>query len=222
MADITLRGMTWAHARGFDPMVATSAAYARAHPGVTITWEQRLLQAFADRPISEMAETYDLMVIDHPHVGEVARQGNLLALDGLRDAEMAALAANSIGQSHPSYEFAGRQWSLAIDAATPVAALRPDRMANAPKVWAEVLDLARRGQVGFALIPINALMTFFGISRNLGHAIAEAPDRLIAPDAAARTLDLMREVVALMDRRCLTLDPFGIHEWMGRQADGPA
>ena len=222
MADITLRGMTWAHARGFDPMVATSAAYGRAHPGVTITWEQRSLQAFADRPISEMAETYDLMVIDHPHVGEVARQGNLLALDGLRDAEMAALAANSIGRSHPSYEFAGRQWSLAIDAATPVAALRTDRLTVAPKVWAEVLDLARRGQVGFALIPINALMTFFGISRNLGLDIAGAPDRLMAPDAAARTLDLMREVVALMDRRCLTLDPIGIYEWMGRQADGPA
>ena len=82
MAEITLRGMTWDHARGFDPMVATSAAYARTHPGVTITWERRSLQAFADRPISEMAATYDLMVIDHPHVGEVAKQGNLLPLDG--------------------------------------------------------------------------------------------------------------------------------------------
>ena len=40
---VNLRGMTWDHARGFDPMVATSAAYAAAHPGVTITWEKRSL-----------------------------------------------------------------------------------------------------------------------------------------------------------------------------------
>ncbi|MGL6212058.1 MAG: extracellular solute-binding protein [Paracoccaceae bacterium] len=219
---IELRGMTWDHARGYDPMVATSAAYAAAHPGVTITWEKRSLQAFADRPISEMAETYDLMVIDHPHVGEVARQGNLLPLDGLRDAEMAALAAGSVGLSHASYQFAGRQWSLAIDTATPVACQRPDLLGHAPQVWAEVLYLAREGRVGFALIPINALMTFFGMARNLGYAVAEAPDHLIAPAEGAHVLGLLREVAALIDPRCLTLDPIGVYEWMGRNADAPA
>jgi multiple sugar transport system substrate-binding protein len=217
-----LRGMTWDHARGHDPMVATSAAYAAAHPGVTITWEKRSLQAFADRPISEMAETYDLMVIDHPHVGEVARTGNLLPLDGLRDAEMAALAAGSVGLSHRSYNFAGHQWSLAIDTATPVACLRPDLLEQPPRLWAEVLDLARAGRVGFALIPINALMTCFGLARNLGYDVAEDQDHLITPAEAAHVLGLLREIVALIDPRCLTLDPIGIYEWMGRNADAPA
>jgi multiple sugar transport system substrate-binding protein len=214
--------MTWDHARGYDPMVATSGAYAAAHPGVTITWEKRSLQAFADRPISEMAETYDLMVIDHPHVGEVAKEGNLLPLDGLRDAEMAALAAGSVGLSHPSYNFAGHQWSLAIDTATPVACLRPDLLDKAPKLWTEVLDLARAGRVGFALIPINALMTFFGMARNLGYDVAEDPEHLIAPAEAAHVLGLMREIMALIDPRCLTLDPIGIYEWMGRNPEAPA
>ena len=219
---IELRGMTWDHPRGYDPMVATSAAYAEAHPGVTITWEKRSLQAFADRPIAEMAETYDLMVIDHPHVGEVAKQGNLLPLDGLRDAEMAALADGSVGHSHRSYNFAGRQWSLAIDTATPVACLRPDLLQRPPKLWFEVLELASAGKVGFALIPINALMTFFGMARNLGYDVAEDPDQLIAPTEGAHVLGLMREIVALIDPRCLTLDPIGIFEWMGRNADAPA
>ena len=219
---VRLRGMTWDHARGFDPMVATSAAYAATHPGVEITWEKRSLQAFADRPISEMAETYDLMVIDHPHVGEVAKQGNLLPLDGLRDVEMAVLAAGSVGLSHPSYEFAGRQWSLAIDTATPVACLRPDLVADAPTLWSQVLDLARAGKVGFALIPINALMTFFGMARNLDFDVAEDPDHLIAPDQGAHVLGLLREITGLMDPCCLTLDPIGIYDWMGRNADAPA
>ena len=219
---VSLRGMTWDHPRGFDPMVATANAYAKAHPGVQITWEKRSLQAFADRPIAEMAETYDLMVIDHPHVGEVARQGNLLPLDGLRDAEMAALEAGSVGQSHASYNFAGRQWSLAIDTATPVACLRPDLLDHVPKLWSEVLALARQGRVAFALIPINALMTFFGMARNLGFAVAEDPNHMIAPQEAAQVLGLLREVVAVVDPRCLTLDPIGIYEWMGRTADAPA
>ncbi len=217
-----LRGMTWDHPRGFDPMVATSAAYAVAHPGVSITWEKRSLQAFADRPIGEMAQTYDLMVIDHPHVGEVAEAGNLLALDGLRDDAMAALAAGSVGLSHPSYEFAGRQWALAIDTATPVAALRPDLLDHVPTQWGDVLALARAGRVGFALIPINALMTFFGMARNLGYPVAVDPDQLLQPDHAATVLGMLREIAGLVDLRCLTLDPIGIYEWMGRSAAAPA
>jgi multiple sugar transport system substrate-binding protein len=215
MAD--LRGMTWDHARGFDPMVATTAAYVADHPGVTITWEKRSLQAFADRPIDAMARDYDLMVIDHPHVGEAARAGTLLPLDGLRDAEMAALAAGSVGRSHESYAFGGRQWALAIDTATPVACVRPDRIGTVPRRWDQVLDLARAGGVGFALIPINALMTFFGMARNLGFAVAR--DGLMAHDDAATVLDLMCEVTALVDPRCLTLDPIGIYDWMS--GDGP-
>ena len=119
---IRLRGMTWDHSRGYDPMVATSRAFAEMHPGVSISWKKRSLQAFADRPIEDMAGEYDLMVIDHPHVGEVARTGNLLALDTLgRNEELETLAAQSVGVSHRSYEIDGHQWALAIDAATPVS-----------------------------------------------------------------------------------------------------
>ncbi len=222
MAEVHLRGMTWDHSRGVDPMEATSAAYAATHPGVTITWEKRSLQAFADLPIGAMSDSYDLMVIDHPHVGEVARGGQLLALDGRgRDDELAALAAGSVGLSHPSYAFDGRQWALAIDTATPVACYRPDLLDAAPATWDGVMDLARAGKVGFALIPINALMTFFGMARNMGFPLAEG-DMLITPDHGAHVLDLMRDIVALMDPRCLTLDPIGVYDWMGRNADAPA
>ncbi len=220
---ITLRGMTWDHSRGFDPMVATSAAWAKTYPGVSVIWEKRSLQAFADRPIGAMASEFDLMVIDHPHVGEAARQGTLLALDvpGRAD-DLAALAAQSVGLSHPSYAFDGRQWALAIDAATPVAAYRPDLLGSPPDDWEHVLELARAGKVGFALIPINALMTFFGLARNMGYPVAEDAGHLIAPDHGRHVLSLLAEIVALIDPRCLTLDPIGIYEWMGRTRDAPA
>jgi multiple sugar transport system substrate-binding protein len=95
-------------------------------------------------------------------------------------------------------------------------------LVHAPRLWAEVVDLARAGRVGFALIPINALMCFFGMARNLGYGVAEDPDHLLAPAEAGHVLGLLREIVALMDPRCLTLDPIGIYEWMGRNADAPA
>jgi multiple sugar transport system substrate-binding protein len=214
--------MTWDHPRGFDPMVATSKAFAETHPAVSITWEKRSLQAFADRPIEEMADSYDLMVIDHPHVGEVARSGLLYALDGTAHAdELATLAAQSVGASHPSYQFEGHQWALAIDAATPVAAYRPDRLSTPPSEWATVVDLARQGQVGFALIPINALMTFMGLARNMDAAIADGPS-FIDREAGQTVLGMLGEIVSLIDPKCLSLDPIGIYNWMGRSEGGPS
>lgn len=217
-----LLGMTWEHSRGVDPIVATSEAYAAAHPGVTIRWEARPLQAFADRPIEQMADRYDLMVIDHPHVGEASAKGLLMRLNGIgRDAELETLAAQTVGRSHVSYNYDGGQWALAIDAATPVAAFRPDLLPEAPREWSDVLTLARQGRVAFAMIPVNALMTFLGLARNLGVGIAEGGD-LIDREAGREVLGLMGEITALLDPRCLTLDPIQVYEWMGRTADAPA
>ena len=79
---ISLKGMTWDHSRGFDPMVATSKKFQEIHNSeVSIHWDKRPLQAFADRPIEEMTDDYDLIVIDYPHVGEVASKGLLQNLD---------------------------------------------------------------------------------------------------------------------------------------------
>ena len=204
-------------------MIATAKCYGAARDGVEIIWEKRSLQAFADRPIEEMTAKYDLMVIDHPHVGDVAEAGLLVAFDTVgRDAELAMLKAQSVGPSHISYEIGGHQWGLAIDAATPVAAFRPDRLTVAPVKWAEVIELARGGDVGIALIPINALMTFLGMAKNLDMLVADNPDRFIADDDGAYVLETLCEIVELIDPRCLTLDPIGIYEWMGRAQNAPA
>ncbi len=215
--------MTWDHSRGFDPMVAASEYYAKLHPDVVISWEKRSLQAFADRPIRDMTDNFDLLVIDHPHVGECYQDGVLAPLDiAGREKELAELDRNSIGLSHQSYNFEGQQWALAIDAATPVAAFRADLMSNdVPEQWDDVLCLARQRKVAFALIPINALMVFMGMINNLGGKIAVG-DQLIAHETGQFVLEKMKEIVALMDPQCLDLDPIGILDWMGNAVDGPA
>lgn len=218
-----LTGVTWDHARGFDPMVASAKAYRQLHPQVEIIWEKRSLQAFADRPIREMANIYDLMVIDHPHVGEVSRSGGLLALDKTgRQKELEAMAANSTGCSYRSYQFDGHQWALPIDAATPVAALRHDLLPEAPRRWDQVLGLAKKGRVAFALVPLNALMVFFGLAKNMDFAVTEEPGMLIKRNEGRQILEAMKQIVALIDPECLELDPIGILDWMGNSVDGPA
>src|SRR5437868_1224383 len=110
-----LKGMTWNHSRGFDPMVATAREFARKNPGVEVTWEKRSLQAFADFSVERLAGEYDLLVIDHPHVGDIAKSKCLVPLDQVgRDAELRTLAQQSLGVSHRSYEYDGHQWALAI------------------------------------------------------------------------------------------------------------
>ena len=48
-----LKGMSWDHPRGYDPMVASAKAFNEIYPEVKIIWEKRPLQAFADRPIEK-------------------------------------------------------------------------------------------------------------------------------------------------------------------------
>ena len=60
-----MKGITWAHSRGFTSIVAVSQRYSELHPEVEIVWEKRSLQKFADAPVEKLAEAYDLLIIDH-------------------------------------------------------------------------------------------------------------------------------------------------------------
>ena len=108
---IILKGMSWDHPRGFDPMVATSEEYSKKNPHIKIEWEKRPLQAFADRPIELMAHDYDMIVIDHPHVGEASSKELLFPIDTTTkfNNELEESLQNSVGLSHESYNFNGKQ-----------------------------------------------------------------------------------------------------------------
>jgi multiple sugar transport system substrate-binding protein len=213
---ITLKGMTWSHPRGFDPMVACSGDW-QARTGVAVEWDKRSLQDFESFPVEELARRYDLIVIDHPHVGQITAENCLSPLDvSGREAEFADLASASVGASFPSYRWEGRQWAFPIDAATQVAAFRPDRMAAAPVRWAEVLDLARAGEVLLPLRPPHSLMSLFTLCGNLGRPCSVERDRPFADnEVGIQALEMIRELAALVDPQCLTMDPIAVLDGMG-------
>lgn len=211
-----LRGMTWSHPRGYDPMVACTAIWTEK-TGVQIEWDKRSLQDFESFPVEELARTYDLIVIDHPHVGQITQEGCLAPLDVPgREGERAALAAGSVGQSYASYHWRGRQWAFPIDAATQVTAWRPDLIEIPPDTWSRVLDLARAGRVLVPLRPPHSLMSFFTLTGNLGNPCHVEGDHLVDPETGARAWAMLRELADLCDPSCAAMDPIAVFEEMAR------
>mgnify|MGYP001089631821 CR=1 FL=1 len=211
----SLKGMTWSHPRGYDPMVATAKAWA-AKTGVAIEWDKRSLQDFESFPVEELARQYDMIVIDHPHVGQVVEEGCLAPLDVPgREAERQALAAASVGRSYPSYEYAGHQWAFPIDAATQVMAYRAD-LIEPPQNWDDVVALARAGRVVFPLLPPHSMMSFFTLTANLGHPSAVENGPLVDTATGIRAIEMLAEVAAHLAPSDFAMDPIAASETMAR------
>jgi multiple sugar transport system substrate-binding protein len=183
-------------------MRACSDAWSRLHPDVELQWENRSLTAFGDEPLEEVAHRYDLVMIDHPFCGTAEATGTLRPLDDLLAPELlAALAADSIGPSHASYTFHGRQWALATDAACQVAAVRDDLLDgnDAPATWDDVRALARArpGEVAVPLAPAQAMCAFLTLCANAGSPAAEDPAGLVDAQVGLAAVDLLTELYRL-------------------------
>ncbi|MGH8021561.1 MAG: extracellular solute-binding protein [Opitutaceae bacterium] len=216
-APILLRGMTWDHARGYEPLAATAVEYNKLHPEVRVTWERRSLKDFEEFPVGKLAEDFDLVVFDHPFVGDAAHNGPLLPLDEhLPEPFLQDQAANSTGSSHRSYTFAGRQWGLAIDAAAPVAFWRDDILerlgASAPQTWEDLLMFAHAGHVEIPAAPINCLMNFYSLCVALGEAPFAGRDCVVDKETGTAALIHLRELVTACDAGCLERNPIASHE----------
>jgi len=220
MADhIILKGITWNHSRGFTPMAATAQRFSELNPGVTITWEKRSLQQFADLSIQQLAERYDLLVIDHPWAGFAAKTHSILPFDQYLSPDfLADQQANTVGHSYESYAYDGHQWALAIDAATPVAASRPDlfkaKGLSVPKTYHDLLALAKKGLVAFPAIPIDSLMTFYTFCCSLGEDPCQQENKVISEATGIKALQMYRQLAMYIDKACFNRNPIQTYEAM--------
>lgn len=213
----TLRGMTWNHPRGYDPLVACARLW-RAKTGTEIAWEQRSLQDFESYPVEELARRYDLIVIDHPHVGQIVREECLRPLNRPdRVPDLIRLANQSVGESFSSYRWRGEQWALPIDAATQVQAWRPDRLAGPVASWDDLLPLAAAGRVLLPMRPPHSLMVFYTLAANLGRPCGAAgPAELIEPEFGAGVFARIAELMKHLDPACYAMDPIAAFERMAQ------
>lgn len=161
-APIEIRGMTWNHPRGQGPIEAATQLWLRDNPDVTVTWDARPLSDFEDQAIASLAADYDLLMIDHPHIGSAVGQGLLKPVSEWADTDfLLDHWRNSTGPSVDSYTQDDRLWALAVDAASQVGAYRGDLLeavgAPVPSTWDQVVDIAKAtsGSPAQILLPLN-------------------------------------------------------------------
>lgn len=223
---IHLRGMTWKHDRGLAPMVATAKKFAETHPGVNLSWEARSLSEFGEAPVEHLAEQYDLVVLDHPYVGALARTRCFLALDEfLSPEQLQNFAADSTGPSWPSYTMDGHQWALPIDAAAQVMGYRADLLEKAgvavPVTWDDVFAVARirRGFVSMPLFPLDAFLAFCSICANAGDPAFTQPGQVVQRKTGEYALDLLRRLRDVSLPEAPTMNPIATWERMSTADD---
>lgn len=219
---VHLRGITWNHTRGFVSMVASAQRFEELHPGVRISWEKRSLQDFADQSIAALSQRYDLLVVDHPSVGEAAEHGLFLPLDEHLPASfLDDQARHSVGHSHLSYRWNKHQWGLATDAATPVSAWRPDLLdalgESLPSTWEELIALAERGRVAFAGLGLDCLMYWYCLCLAEGQAPFLAPRGIVAEEVGVAALRSLQQLARACGTMWLGRNPISVLEAMTQQ-----
>ncbi|MFT3844222.1 MAG: extracellular solute-binding protein [Lacibacter sp.] len=215
MAAIVMNGITWGHSRGITPLLAVSQRYSELHPDVEIRWKKRTLQEFADFPIEKLTTSYDLLIIDHPWVGCAAATTCVLPLNEYLPVEyLHDQAKHSVGLSHSSYNYSGKQWALAIDAATPAASYRKDLLQYPPESWEEVLELAKKGKVAVPAIPIDLLMNFYTFCIANGKEPFQSEEEVIDEATGIMAIETMKQLYSLVDRKMFSCNPIAVAELM--------
>jgi multiple sugar transport system substrate-binding protein len=217
---ISLKGMTWQSRRAVDPLLASLPGFRAAHPGIDIQWTARSLAGFEFEPVEQLARRYDLIILDHPFMGDAARKGYLLNLD----ERTAGRDSDYIGPSLATYRFDGHTYAVPVDAACQVAVFRPDLIQRLdqppPRTWTGVLDLgqtaARQGlKLAIGLTGVHSLMTFFTLMAGLGQPCATSPDQPLCDAAAAsEALSLMRALLAFCPPQAVDWNSIKLHEMM--------
>ncbi|GAA5031093.1 extracellular solute-binding protein [Microbacterium fluvii] len=210
-------GLTWDHPRGHDALAA--AATSLRALDVDLRWEVHPLEGFESAPIADLAAGYDLIVLDHPHLGDALAADCLQPMEEvIGDDEIAALSSRVVGPSLRSYQARGLTWALPLDAATQVAACRADLSGSAPTTWEDVRALSYEAPVALSVSGPHAYLTFASVCHGLGSPLAHSAAERIVDDAVgleaiALLADLFSRApegsggqnpIALLERMCAT------------------
>ncbi|MEM6384490.1 MAG: hypothetical protein AAF739_17635 [Pseudomonadota bacterium] len=205
-----LKGVTWDHPRAYSSLVAASTEYARNN-GVVVQWERRSLQAFADAPIDELARNYDLIVLDHPHVGQIAETGSLAALPKPNDATL-----SSLGGSLESYIWNNKLWALPIDGACQMAASREDLSPRPLPSWDKVFSASPRGfRLITPLLPIDAFDMMLTLVASMGEIdLPKSDTEFISKANGLVALGILKALYKLGPADAINWNPIDVLELM--------
>lgn len=219
---IHLRGMAWDHRRCWGPLDASVAPYRAIEPQVAVSWRRRSLYSFGEGRLDTLLEDCDLVILDHPFVGEIAAHGWFHDVRGLLpDDDLDLLAADTLGACWRSYQAEGGQWAMPIDAAAQVAAYRPDLLARSghavPATFDEVLALAEAlRSEGLAIavpaIPTDLMCLFITIAASQGQEVGQGA--FLDPHAGEVVIGAMRRLLAAAHPASVAWNPIRCYDHM--------
>lgn len=219
----TYKALTWDHPCGYHALAAAAARLDPSRDGLAIDWAKQPLEGFESHPIADLCARYDIVVLDHPHIGEAVEAHCLRPLETVfAEQAIAELEAATIGPCLRSYRYAGRHWALPLDAATQVMAARSDLVDEPlPLTWSEVERLsARSGQVAVSSAGPHAILTYLSMATALGEAPAEHdPDILVSKETGKAVLDLLAPLWSRSPKSARDKNPIGILSHMARNDD---
>jgi multiple sugar transport system substrate-binding protein len=215
------RGLTWDHPRGRLALERAAAAATDAAGTRLIEWDAQPLEGFEASPIESLADRYDVIVLDHPHLGDAIAAEAIRPLDTLFPAELLdAVTREAVGPSAASYTLDGRLWALPLDAATQVAVSVPELVPTAPRTWAEVVELAANAPVALSLAGPHELLTFASLCVAVGAEPSVVPGAgFVDPAVGERALAVLSSIAQTVPAGTAELNPIGLLERMRRARD---
>jgi multiple sugar transport system substrate-binding protein len=206
------QGLTWDHPRGYVALAAAAEKAAAAGKPV-VAWSKQPLEGFESHPIADLAARFDLLVLDHPHVGEAVAANCLRPLEDLfTGEEIEGWKAETVGPAMASYEWSAKHYALPLDVATQVTAWRPDLVDAPPATFDAVVKLAETAPVAVSISGPHAICSFFSISVALG----EEPggEDLVSDATANEALALLTRLAAKAPAGTATMNPISLLETM--------
>ena len=216
---IELSGITWDHSRALPPLVAAAQRYGELHPGVLIRWEKRTLHEFGHMPIDQLADRFDLIVIDHPWAAFSFNRGLVRDLRPLLSAdEFADFECNTVGPALRSYLYGGGLLALPIDAATPVPSWRPDLLERhgiePPRTLDDVIALADAGHAVMPGFSADLFLNWSMLLQAFGANPFTSAARIADEQPAGEALETLARLAEGMPAEIIEWNPIAIAERM--------
>lgn len=223
-----IKGLAWDHRRCWGPLEASIDAY-KDLMGVAVQWDRRTLYSFGEGDLTDFLDEYDLIIYDHPFVGDVAENGWMINLNRyLSDTDRAAFVTDSVGASWRSYGYNGGVWALPIDSAAQTAAWRADLMdaygLQVPATMADAVELARHApelglRVGWPAKPTDVMCALMSLTSGLDAVGDGLQTPYVAPDVAAQAINMLSALCAASHAQSASWNPIQCFDHMTHADD---
>ncbi|WP_434362509.1 extracellular solute-binding protein [Parasalinivibrio latis] len=227
---IRLKGLAWDHKRCWGPLESSIPVFRELHPNVDIEWDRQHLSSFGEGDLQSVLERYDLLIIDHPFIGEAAKHTYFHDLNKLLPASLIdAHQTHSVGASYRSYLYDDALYALPIDAASQVAAFRQDvfdaESFSVPTRLDELLILGGKAKrkglyLGFPAIPLDIMCSFLSVTAAMGSPLKTGEDFIPYP-AYTRAVSVLQTLLEYAHPDSHDWNPIRCYEHMVAHDDVP-